>query len=344
MFFKKKEKTEAEVPKTQDITKTIMAIRINRVVTAVIMILLGLVHIIWPETSLLVMCKIGGALLALTGLAAIVIYLFNRDKSLVLLLSLIGGTIVGIMGLWLFINPNYLISLFPSILGVIIFISGIVDIMDSFSIFRRRRQSFVLSLVLGIITTALGILIFMNPFKTVIVIIRVIGAVLIFDGITNLIVFAHVAGKFDRFMKKKLPVAAEGEFVEDEPSEKPAWKEAPADHEDTADRTDPEEIPAVHAADTVKDTAGAVQESAASYAEAVQETAEETAEETAAAADTAAGAAEEAAGSAAQTPDTAAQQAEDAVYEIADAVDDDEFVYDTGAEEPAKTAEDPAEN
>lgn len=344
MFFKKKEKSEAEVPKTQDITKTIMAIRINRVVTAVIMILLGLVHIIWPETSLLVMCKIGGALLALTGLAAIVIYLFNRDKSLVLLLSLIGGTIVGIMGLWLFINPNYLISLFPSILGVIIFISGIVDIMDSFSIFRRRRQSSVLSLVLGIITTALGILIFMNPFKTVIVIIRVIGAVLIFDGITNLIVFAHVAGKFDRFMKKKLPVAAEGEFVEEEPSEKPAWKEAPADHEDTADRTDPEEIPAAHAADTVKDTAGGVQESAASYAEAVQETAEETAEDAAAAFDTAAGAAEEAAGSAAQTPDTAAQQAEDAVYEIADAVDDDEFVYDTGAEEPAKTAEDPAEN
>ena len=293
------------------------------------------------------MCKIGGALLALTGLAAIVIYLFNRDKSLVLLLSLIGGTIVGIMGLWLFINPNYLISLFPSILGVIIFISGIVDIMDSFSIFRRRRQSFVLSLVLGIITTALGILVFMNPFKTVIVIIRVIGAVLIFDGITNLIVFAHVAGKFDRFMKKKLPVAAEGEFVEEEPSEKPAWKEAPADHEDTADKTAVEEVPAAHAADAVKDTAKTVQETAAEVHETAveeQETAEETAEETAAAADTAAGAAEEAAGSAAQTPDTAAQQAEDAVYEIADAVDDDEFVYDTGAEETAKTAEDPAEN
>ena len=58
-------------------------LRVNYTVSAVLCILLGLVLLIWPGTTTQIVCMSLGIVLLAYGIIQIVIYLYNRERTII---------------------------------------------------------------------------------------------------------------------------------------------------------------------------------------------------------------------------------------------------------------------
>ena len=128
--------------------KRLHTMKWNKVITSLIFIILGVVLLIWPNTALDVVCRIVGAGLLVGGVAAVVMFLVSRDRNFVSVAALTAGVIIAVIGLWLFMNPKFLVALVPTIMGIIIIISGVVNLGETITIHREHGDGTLASFIL----------------------------------------------------------------------------------------------------------------------------------------------------------------------------------------------------
>ena len=194
--------------------KRLHTMKWNKVITSLIFIILGVVLLIWPNTALDVVCRIVGAGLLVGGVAAVVMFLVSRDRNFVSVAALTAGVIIAVIGLWLFMNPKFLVALVPTIMGIIIMISGVVNLGETITIHREHGDGTLASFILAVLTIALGLLIFFNPFHTAALLVRVLAIVMIFNGISDLWIISKITGTIKDVEQDLKAVDTEGEFVD----------------------------------------------------------------------------------------------------------------------------------
>ena len=194
--------------------KRLHTMKWNKVITSLIFIILGVVLLIWPNTALDVVCRIVGAGLLVGGVAAVVMFLVSRDRNFVSVAALTAGVIIAVIGLWVFMNPKFLVALVPTIMGIIIIISGVVNLGETITIHREHGDGTLASFILAVLTIALGLLIFFNPFHTAALLVRVLAIVMIFNGISDLWIISRITGTIKDVEQDLKAVDTEGEFVD----------------------------------------------------------------------------------------------------------------------------------
>ncbi len=167
--------------------KRLHTMKWNKVITSLIFIILGVVLLIWPNTALDVVCRIVGAGLLVGGVAAVVMFLVSRDRNFVSV---------------------------PTIMGIIIIISGVVNLGETITIHREHGDGTLASFILAVLTIALGLLIFFNPFHTAALLVRVLAIVMIFNGISDLWIISRITGTIKDVEQDLKAVDTEGEFVD----------------------------------------------------------------------------------------------------------------------------------
>ncbi|MEG1988433.1 MAG: DUF308 domain-containing protein [Oscillibacter sp.] len=168
-------------------------IKTNSILTAIIYTLLGLVLLVWPALSANVLCTALGLTLVLCGAVDVVIFLFNRDGSLYAGFHLVFGIILIAVGLWLTASPALIAVLIPRILGILICIHGVSDVGHAITLQRGGDGRWGLALALGLVTLALGGVLVFNPFQAFTTVVRVIGAFLVYDGLSDIWIAARVS-------------------------------------------------------------------------------------------------------------------------------------------------------
>lgn len=161
-------------------------VKANALASAIFYTVLGLVLLIWPGTSATVLTIALGVVLVLCGLANILDFLLHRDGSLYSRLHLIAGVILSVIGLWLTTQPNLLTVVVPRIMGILICIHGAGDIRSAFVLKKNRAPHTGLTLLLAVITFALGVMLVLNPFSAFTTVVRIIGLCLLYDGISDI--------------------------------------------------------------------------------------------------------------------------------------------------------------
>lgn len=101
--------------------------RTDRIIFAAGAIVLGVVLLVWPSTSLLIMGKCIGALLAAGGLAAAFMFFRNHESAMKSIL-LIMAAVMLICGVVIFLHPDDLVRLIPTIMGILVLISGLINL------------------------------------------------------------------------------------------------------------------------------------------------------------------------------------------------------------------------
>jgi uncharacterized membrane protein HdeD (DUF308 family) len=133
-----------------------------------------------------------GVVLILTGIVKVFDFLFNRDGTLYLQLNLIFGIVLAVVGAWIITQPDKVMSLIPIIIGIIITIHGISKLRQAVVLCQDHYEKWWVALLLGMLTAGLGILLIFRPFEALETVVQVIGAFLIYDGLSNLWIASRV--------------------------------------------------------------------------------------------------------------------------------------------------------
>ena len=166
--------------------------RFNRAIFSAGAIALGIVLLIWPAGSLVIIAKCVGIILAVGGIAAGVMYYRDHEsavKSFLLVLALV----MLICGVVIFLHPAELVKLFPTIVGILVMISGLINLGETFVLSRSKYGKWWISLIIAVITIALGVFIINKAFSLAALITRIAGGVLIFDGASHLWVISRIS-------------------------------------------------------------------------------------------------------------------------------------------------------
>lgn len=184
----------------------------NDLISSLIFVVIGLVLLIWPGTSTQVVCMVLGGVLLAYGVIQIVMYLFAKEKTLYHQGMLVLGIILSVIGAWILLKPEMIIAAVPVIMGIIIVMHGVHNIVQGLQLKGMDYEKWWIAFALGIVTVALGSILIYNPFSVVNTVVRVIGAFLIYDGISRIWIVSRVSKS--KKLKEKI-VDAEAVIVDD---------------------------------------------------------------------------------------------------------------------------------
>ena len=173
----------------------------NALLSAALYALLGLVLLIWPALSASLLCLALGLVLVLCGLGNITVFLRNRDGSLYAALHLITGVVLAAVGIWLMARPTLVTVVIPRIVGVLICFHGLGDIGGAMTLRKNGSPRWTAALLLAAITLVLGVILVICPFQAFTTVVRLLGAFLLYDGISDLWITGQV-GKAIRQAEK----------------------------------------------------------------------------------------------------------------------------------------------
>ena len=137
-----------------EIKRQIKIAKWDKVITALLAIIIGVLFIVLPDSSSDVLCAISGIVLMVAGVVAIVAFasygfFFSGH-------ALISGIALLLAGLFCIVNPNVVKDLLTVIFGIFIVIDGSTSIADSIECARAHVEGWVGMLILSVVTVVLG--------------------------------------------------------------------------------------------------------------------------------------------------------------------------------------------
>ena len=206
--MKKRERVEEEIKGAFRVAKT------NKLIEAACLVILGLVLLIWSGTALIVICKAIAAIIAIVGIVTVVTFFYRRSRVYGSSLGLFGGVVALVMGMYLFFNPEILASLGPTIIGLIVLVTGMVDLSESIRIVRQKSGGVAAALVIAVAEIVLGVIFIIHPVAINKILMKFMAIALIADGIADIWIMFQI-GKAEKPVEAIAAVAA-GDVIDAE--------------------------------------------------------------------------------------------------------------------------------
>ena len=163
----------------------------NYIFDAILLIALGLVMLIWPQWSLQIIFKWVGIGLIATGLIKGLIYFTKKDKNERSTPDLLVGIAQLAAGIFVVVKAEFLASHFPIVAAILLFYGAIMMIVRAVRMKDGDQKKFKLSLILGIVTLVLAVVVFVHPAMLANLMMQTAGIAMIIEGISLLIVMAQ---------------------------------------------------------------------------------------------------------------------------------------------------------
>ena len=165
--------------------ETLREIKWNFVLSALLYLLLGVVLAIWPDGSAKMLCYCIGGVVTAYGVFNIVAY-FTRRGLEGLHPELLAGIVAVAFGVFTLLKPTVIAGILPFVLGLIIVVDGAVNLKRAMTLRSLDFSKWGIYLLLSCLTILLGVGAVLNPFESLTLLLRLIGLVLIYEGISDL--------------------------------------------------------------------------------------------------------------------------------------------------------------
>lgn len=165
------------------------------IMISVIYVVLGLVLLIWPGTSARAICFTLGAVLLLAGLFHVISYFMQSRYSSMIRQSLTVGLVFTLLGAFVMLRTDDILKAMPFMFGIILVIDNASKVQAALDLRRVRVRYWYISMIIGMLTAVLGIILILNPFSAVIALNIFIGVSLIISAVSNLISSLLVSNK-----------------------------------------------------------------------------------------------------------------------------------------------------
>ena len=170
----------------------IKSLKVNYSLSAVICVILGIVLLVWPGQSTQAVCMVLGIVLGGFGLIQIILYLATKEKTMVSHSMMMLGVVLAVIGGWIVLKPETIIKAVPMIVGILIVIHGFHNAVQAIDLKKMQYDNWWVALLLSLLTVALGVVLICNPFTIVDTVVRIIGAFLVYDGLSDMWILSRV--------------------------------------------------------------------------------------------------------------------------------------------------------
>lgn len=177
----------------------------NYFVNAVIMVILGLVLVIWPDILGVMLCYLLGGALIVMGVIQLISFLQGERLGFYSKFSMLMGIVLVLLGIWICTQPHVVLSIIPVVVGIIVLIHGLMDIQYTLDIRRTGNTKWWIALIAAILTLIVGLLLVFNPFTAYEISMILLGVAMLYDGGSDLVllIFSYLAQKdTDRRVRK----------------------------------------------------------------------------------------------------------------------------------------------
>jgi uncharacterized membrane protein HdeD (DUF308 family) len=154
----------------KEINKNLNIITIGSIILDVLFILLGIFLVINPELSIKVSGILIGLILIISGLYFIIEYVLNMDAIFLFTIVFIYGIISILGGILILSNPTAFTNFLTIIIGIWLLISAGLKASIAMQFKNNHEESWIINLVIAILTIVIAILMIANPFSGSIVI------------------------------------------------------------------------------------------------------------------------------------------------------------------------------
>ena len=189
--------------------KFLKSIKYNLLSSAVLCILLGIVLLVYPDTSLTIVCRAVGVIVLITGLGFVGSYLRVGKTRWFGKVELVFGSIFAILGGFIVLYPLGIISIVPLVFGILLVYHGIANMKQAFELRQDKDNGWWLPVLIAASTIALGVVIMRNPFGTIETLMRIIGVCILYDGLMNTMLVGRFVKSIRNFRKIEEAEAAE---------------------------------------------------------------------------------------------------------------------------------------
>lgn len=178
-------------------------IRRSWVLTVLLTIAMGIVLIIYPDTTGKVLCYLVGAVLLIHGILNLVRYFTREEGSFFLRYELIVGIVLCAAGIFMLMRPEIVVMLIPMILGFYILIDGAANMRRALEMRKLGFSKWWSALLAAILQLVLGAVMAWNPFEAAQMTLMFIGIVLLYQGISDFVIL-FLVGRGRKKMEKLL--------------------------------------------------------------------------------------------------------------------------------------------
>ena len=163
----------------------------NYIVDALLLIVLGIVMVAWPQGTLETIFKWIGVGMIVIGAIKIILFFVKKDSEQRSWVDLAVGAVQIIAGIFFIAKPAFLVEFFPTVAAILLGYGAIVMIVRAVKMIDGNKTAFTLSLVLGIVTLVLAVIVFVHPVALANVMVQAAGVSMIVEGIALLIVLSR---------------------------------------------------------------------------------------------------------------------------------------------------------
>lgn len=165
----------------------IKEIKTTLLVMAGFYIIMGLLMLLFPQLVSNTICYVIGAICLITGGLAVYTYVASQIYGPLAMLTLVIAIVFIGLGLFIFLNPETFASFIPLVMGIVLALEGLSKFQSSVTLKKYNYDKWWEILAGAIVVFAFGIVLLLNPFTSLIILIRILGFFLIIDGVSNIL-------------------------------------------------------------------------------------------------------------------------------------------------------------
>ncbi len=157
-------------------------------VVIIITAVLGVLLIAYPDKMLTYAAYILGVGIIVCGIIAIISGLVKKGSKV----AVVCGIIVIIFGILICVLHNQLMSAMIFIFGICLFAGGLFDLVNSIQVAIEKHRSWIVTVIMSIISMVVGVISIINPFKVQNTIVILIGCGLLLFAILEAISYIQI--------------------------------------------------------------------------------------------------------------------------------------------------------
>lgn len=199
-----------------DRQEKLKSIKRNRIVFAVVVIAVGLILMMYSESILMMLSRIVGGIFLAGGAYGIFAGAFNRSGNVLKGGLILFGALMAVVGFWFINNPTNLAALLPQVMGLVVLVSGVLNLLETITLMQQHYPNWGLPLLLALLTIAGGALLIINAFGAAALAVRIAGGIMIYNGISDLFIVSRINTRGEPARAEVMVVDAEASIIEDD--------------------------------------------------------------------------------------------------------------------------------
>lgn len=156
------------------------------VVISLLMVVLSIFMIVRPMKSMEVFIIAFSVILLVNGIGSFIAYFSCSSEEKIFSFDFIIGIITIIAGILVYIYRLNLLDVFPIILGIWIVITNLFRLQLAINFSSIENSNSGILIVLSILMIAVGILLIINPFASIITVTTLVGIFLLISEVSNI--------------------------------------------------------------------------------------------------------------------------------------------------------------